>query len=168
VPAPRSRTPEEAFTLIEVMLVVGIMGLVLGMGIPMFVNVLHKEPMRKAVTGVVDASATARAQAILQGKTVILEFHPGDGSFAVAGGGGGGTGGPGPARVTSGKIEESIVIEMLDVNLLEFRDKDVAKVRFFPNGTCDEFTLILHSDRNEWVKIAAESTTGIVTPGKVQ
>jgi hypothetical protein len=36
-------------------------------------------------------------------------------------------------------------------------------VRFYPNGTCDELTLILASDKGEWKKITTEVTTGIVT-----
>jgi len=37
-----------AFTLIEILIVVGIMGLTLTMGVPAFVRALHKEGMRKA------------------------------------------------------------------------------------------------------------------------
>ena len=29
---------------------------------------------------------------------------------------------------------------MLDINLTEYKDADVARVRFYPNGTCDELT----------------------------
>jgi hypothetical protein len=105
--------------------------------------------------------ANARAQAIIQGKTVKVVFRPQEGTFAVEGGGAGGVG-------TSGVIEDSLGIEMLDVNLIEFRDADSAAVRFFQNGTTDEFTLILHSDRNEWRKLSLESTTGLVTVGDVR
>lgn len=154
------------FTLIEIMLVIGILALVLAMSIPSFVRAQHKEPMRKALTGVMDACAAARANAILGGKTVSLVFHPLDHRYAVEGGGG--AAGLKPGATTSGQIDESVGIEMLDVNLIEFREADVARVRFFANGTCDEFTLILHSDRNEWRKLSVESTTGIVSVGDVR
>lgn len=152
------------FTLIELMLVMGILALVLGMGIPTFYKAMHKEPMRRALTGVTQVFANARAQAIVQGKTVRVVFHPLEGTFAIEGGGGNGAGQVG----TSGVIEDSLGIEMLDINLVEFRDADVAPVRFFQNGTTDEFTLILHSDRNEWQKLSLEPTTGIVTVGDVR
>ncbi len=34
-------------------------------------------------------------------------------------------------------------------------------MRFFPNGTCDELTLVLRSDRNEYRKISLEVTTAL-------
>ena len=64
-------------------------------------------------------------------------------------------------------ISDHVVIEMLDVNLLEYKDQDFARVRFYPNGTCDEFTLILHSDRGEWIKISLEITTSLANVGPV-
>jgi len=51
--------------------------------------------------------------------------------------------------------------------LTEYKDADTAKVRFFPNGTCDEMTLILHSDKGEWMKITLEITTGLTSVGPV-
>jgi hypothetical protein len=36
-------------------------------------------------------------------------------------------------------------------------------VRFFPNGTCDEMTLVLRSDKNEWRTISLEVTTGLAS-----
>jgi hypothetical protein len=64
-------------------------------------------------------------------------------------------------------INESIGIEMLDVNLTEYKDLDFARIRFFPNGTCDEFTLVLHSDKGQWFKIWLEITTGLANVGAV-
>ncbi|HXR05695.1 MAG TPA: type II secretion system protein, partial [Candidatus Acidoferrum sp.] len=46
LPGPARRTG--AFTLIEILVVVGIIGLTLTMGVPAFVRALHKEGMRKA------------------------------------------------------------------------------------------------------------------------
>jgi prepilin-type N-terminal cleavage/methylation domain-containing protein len=163
IPTARRRSLT-GFTLIEVMLVIGIMGLLVGMSAPSFIRAQHREPMRRALTGVMEACVAARAQAILQGKTVAVVFHPLDGSFSVEGG----AAGLQPGSVTSGQFGDAIGIEMLDVNLMEFREADVARVRFFPNGTCDEFTLVLHSDRNEWRKLSVESTTGIVSIGDVR
>lgn len=156
-----------AFTLIEIMLVVAILGLVLGISVPSFVRAYHKEPMRKVLVGVMEACAAARAQAIIQGKTVSLVFQPHEGTFSVEGGTTAAAALK-PGASTSGQIDESVAIEMLDVNLIEFREADVAQIRFFANGTCDEFTLILRSDRNEWRKLSVESTTGIVSVGDVQ
>ena len=154
-----------AFTLMEIMLVVGILAIVMAMGAPSFISAVRKEPMRKALLGVKDACDNARAQAILQGKTVRLVFHPLEGTFAVEGAA---AAAQGQGTGMSGSIADSIIIEMLDVNLMEFRDAEQAPVRFFANGTTDEFTLILHSDRNEWRKLTLESTTGLIMVGDVR
>ena len=49
---------------------------------------------------------------------------------------------------------------MLDVNFIEYKDAEEAHVRFFPNGTSDELTVILHSG-TEYRKITLEPTTGL-------
>jgi len=154
-----------AFTLIEIMLVIGIFAVVLGMGAPSFIQAVKKEPMRKALTGVSEACQAARAQAILHGTTTSLVFKPMERSFSVEGGG---VKDGKPGAVTSGHFDDSIIVEMLDVNLSEYREADLAKVRFFANGTSDEFTLILRSSQNRWVKLALDPTTGGVSVGQVK
>jgi hypothetical protein len=74
---------------------------------------------------------------------------------------------PPPHSGMSATIDSSISIEMLDVNLTEYKDADMARARFYPNGTCDELTLILHSSQGEWYKIALEITTSLATVGPV-
>ena len=55
------------FTLIEIMIVVGIMGIVMTMGVPLVYNVFRKAPFTKAITDIVEVCSHARARAILQG-----------------------------------------------------------------------------------------------------
>ena len=45
----------------------------------------------------------------------------------------------------SAKLADSVIIEMLDINMsgVEYRDAEVARVRFYPNGTCDELRIVL-------------------------
>jgi hypothetical protein len=49
------------------------------------------------------------------------------------------------------------------VNLTEYKDREAATVRFFPDGTCDELTLVLHDDQTQWKKISSETTTGLIS-----
>ena len=176
------RKPRQAFTLIEIMIVMAIMGIIMTMGIPLLYNVTHKEALNKAIRDVVEVCSNARAQAIMQGRVSHVVFHPRLRTFAVEGGA---AGSPAPARPEfegsisldpnpppprsgmGNQISEKVQIEMLDVNLTEYKDADTAKVRFFPNGTCDEMTLILHSDKGEWMKITLEITTGLTSVGPV-
>ena len=174
---PRHSSPitrqSAAFTLIEIMVVVAIMGIILTIGIPSIYQLSKKEGMRKAVSEVWEVCNSARAQAIFRGSPVEVVFHPLERRFEIGGAAASQTQDepdfiverPTPKSVTgqSGQLPEDIVIEMLDINLLEYRESDVARVRFFPNGTSDELTLILRSSRNEWRAISLEVTTGRVS-----
>jgi hypothetical protein len=100
-----------------------------------------------------DLCSAARARAILQGSTTQIVFRPKERRCELEGGDPAGA-------VTFG---DDVEIEMLDVNLLEYKDADLARVHFFPNGMSDEMTLILRSDANEWRKISLEITTGLAS-----
>jgi len=173
---------ESGFTLIEIMVVVALMGIIMAMSVPMVYRLWHKAPMVKALRDVTEVLSRARAQAIMQNAPTEVVFHPRERTMAVAGSIGRaperqtdaeglgaleGTPPPPPRSGLNATLGSSITIEMLDVNLSEYKDADVAHVRFFPNGTCDEMTLILRSDKGEWYKIALEITTGLATVGSI-
>jgi len=145
------------FTLIEIMVVVAIMAVILGAGIPSLYGFFHKEGLRKTTGDILETCQSARAHAILSGSPTELVFHPRDGTCETAG-----TDGGYGAWAHSAKLE-NCTIEMLDVNLQECKEFDTVKVRFFPNGTCDEMTLVLRSRDNEWRKISLEITTALPT-----
>lgn len=86
-------------------------------------------------------------------------------SASVDGGGGAPVESPPPSSGSglSSQLPEDITIEMLDVNLTEYREAESVRVRFFPNGTSDELTLVLRSQKNEWQKITVEVTTGLAS-----
>jgi prepilin-type N-terminal cleavage/methylation domain-containing protein len=177
-----SRPPVSAFTLIEIMIVVAIFGIVATMGIPTIYQLRKKEDLRQTVADIVEVCSNARAQAILRGTTVELLIHPQERRLDVAT--------PPPARRTedgetplppetfhqsdpkprsgmSAQIPEKLVIEMVDVNFVEYKDADEAHVRFHPNGTCDELTIVLRSEKNEFRKISLEVTTSLPMVEKI-
>jgi prepilin-type N-terminal cleavage/methylation domain-containing protein len=159
---PRLRA---GFTLIEIMVVVGLIGLLMGMGAPTLFRMLHREGFSKTVSEVVEVCNAARAQAILQGAVTEVVFHPQERRCELGAGvteGLARSGAPGRSAVAV-QFGDAVSIEMLDVNLFEYKDAAVARVRFFPNGTSDELTLILRSDRNEWRKISLEITTALAS-----
>ncbi|MCX8091921.1 MAG: prepilin-type N-terminal cleavage/methylation domain-containing protein [Verrucomicrobiae bacterium] len=179
VPLSRARQPD-GFTLIEVMVVVGIMGLIAAMGIPSMYRLLQKQGMRKATSDVVEVCSLARARAILTGQPADVTFYPlerrltaGGGAEAVDGSAPEGPGASNPSSALPGgtggsaQLPDDITIEMLDINLAEYRESEWARVRFFPNGTADEMTLILRSTKNEWKKITIEPTTGLASVDEV-
>jgi prepilin-type N-terminal cleavage/methylation domain-containing protein len=151
----------KAFTLIEIMVVVAIIAVIVAASIPSLYGFVHKEGFRRTVSDVLDACRSARSEAIIYNRTAELVFHPhelnGNGSCEVA------AAGAGYGTWAHSATFENCTIKMLDVNLREYKDADLAKVRFFPDGTCDELTLVLVSDKNEWKTISLEITTGIAT-----
>lgn len=156
------------FTLIEIMIVVGILGLVAMWGLPAIYRVSRQETIREAVNDIVEVCSHARAQAILQGRTVELVVRPQERRISLGGAGSGADasepsllgGVPGATRA-SAQWPDRVMLEMLDINFVEYKDAEEARVRFFPNGTCDELTMILRSDANEYRKISLEVTTGL-------
>jgi prepilin-type N-terminal cleavage/methylation domain-containing protein len=138
-----------AFTLIEIMIVVAIIGLMAAMGVPAIFQVFRKEGMRLAVSDVQQLLADTRAKAIYSGTTTEVVFHPQE------------------RRIDpSVTLPDNVDIAMLDINMYDYGAAESARVRFFPNGTCDELTLVLHSG-DEWQKITLEFSTATTTVGPV-
>jgi prepilin-type N-terminal cleavage/methylation domain-containing protein len=157
------------FTLLELMMVVGIIGLVVAMGVPAILSVTHEEPLRKAVNDTLEICAHARAQAILSGQPTTVIFHPLTRQLEFS------DGGklkapplrPGQAPVNSATYDENVEIAMLDINLMDFGASDTAFVHFSSNGTCDEMVLVLHSG-DQWRKITLDPVTALASIGLVR
>jgi Tfp pilus assembly protein FimT len=158
------------------MMVVAIIGLMLTMGVPAILRTMHEEPLRKAVNDVVTICSHARAQAILHGVTTTIVFHPQSREMALAvlaatnapaGFAPPAAGETQPASSSASALNatqfgDSITIDMLDVNLTEYKDADEARVCFFPDGTSDEMTLIINSG-DQYRKITLEVPTGLAS-----
>ncbi len=176
-----ARSTRNAFTLIELMLVVAILGIALAMGYPSISRALHRAPLTQAVMDITEGCRKARAHAILQDNPTELRIYsdgrievvdaPADAAAtldAVAAP----TGPTKPVIVTendaeakpasafSAQLSESVAIELIAVNFVDFQGADVARVRFYPNGTSDEFTVILLCE-GERRKITLEVVTAL-------
>jgi Tfp pilus assembly protein FimT len=153
------------------MVVIAIMGVIMAISIPFAYHAMHKESLTTTVGEVLEVFSNARKRAIMQGQMTEVVFHPKEGRMEVSGGGAASSAEAGATAATTGslprgsglsaEIPKNLVVDMLDVNLTEYKDADLARVRFYPNGTCDECTLILHSDNNQYRKISLELTTGL-------
>ena len=156
-----------AFTLIEIMMVVAIIGLVMAMGVPAILSVVREGPLRKAVNDTLEICGVARAQAILRGQMTLVVFHPRAGEIACSAAGDAPSRRVGQKAVNSAHYDSSVDIADLSINLMDFGAADEARVRFYPNGTCDEMTLVLHSG-DQWRKITLEPTTALASVGSVK
>jgi type II secretion system protein H len=172
------------FTLIELMVVVAIMGIVMTIAIPTIYQQFHPESMRKAVSDVMEACSHARARAILNGTETDLVIRPAERQFTVSAAfsrpapeqnrlfspdvagndwrtpppAAGGASGEGAFSV---KLSEKIIIEGMGINGEDYTEDEVGHVRFYPNGTSDEFSIVLLSDKGERRNITLEVVTGL-------
>lgn len=140
---------QAAFTLIEVMIVVAIIGLTFTLGLPSFVRAFKREGMRQVEKDLLDACREARAAAIMKNTPVDLVFHPLDRTFEV------------PGVFKQAQIPENVTIDIMGVNFIQYERAEIAHVRFYPTGTSDEFTILLHSDTGEYRKFYLDTVTAL-------
>ena len=184
LPAPGARAGVgarpvgRAFTLIEIMIVMAIIGLIAAMGVPSLFQMFRKEGMRRAVSEVQQLLSDARARAIYSGHDTEVIFHPAEKRLEIAGASGPPAGtasshsdltlptGSLSGSPTSVTLPASVDIAMLDVDMLDRGGDETASVEFYPNGTSQELTLILHCG-DEWEKITLEFATALASVGPV-
>jgi prepilin-type N-terminal cleavage/methylation domain-containing protein len=173
-PSPITHRRSRAFTLIEIMIVVGIMGIVMAMSVPIVYKVWRKTPMREAVKSIVEVCSHARARAIMQGVPTEVIFYPKENRLGLAGA-------VSPPRAAneasdsvvpstssasgsglSAQLSDRVIIETLDVNMsgIEYNDAEQVKIHFYPNGISDEMRMILF-DGKDRMGIELEITTGL-------
>ena len=172
------RSRARGYTMIELLIVVGLIGVIGAIAVPNAVRMLEKGPMRQALSDIGDGCAQARARAILGGRPMSLILRAGDNTYSLSVGPAGGanaTGGAFAGAYTtsggSGKksrlkpfratFHEDIAIEQLMVNLQNAMESEEVRVTFYPNGVSDELIMtigLMFQDRHE-VKI--DPITGI-------
>ena len=155
------RSTRSAFTLIELMVVMGLIMVVMTIGIPKLIY-NNETPLGGSLSAVMDACAAARTKAILSGQTtkVIIDNE----SYSVTVGGVSAKSKtdlenlnpdslgldrpeeePKPLPETgssfSGKIHEDVGVEFLDVNFKDKTGEGRAEVNFYPNGMSDELAI---------------------------
>ena len=158
-----------AFTLIEIMIVVGIIGLVAAMGIPSIVKALQKDGMRKAVSDVQDVFFSAREKAILTNQKTAVVFYPRERRFGVEGSAIGDAGtavNTHSGKTTVATLPEGVELGMLDIFRQDYVQSDWAKIFFDAEGTCDEAVLVLIGKGGS-LKITLEYATGMPVVSQV-
>lgn len=164
-----------AFTLIEIMIVVGIMAIIMTIAIPSVYQQLHKDSMRQAIADISEACSQARARAVLNGVPTEVRIRPAERAISAVEAGSARDAMPsfgaemesaaehsGGSGIFSARLSDHIAIEFIGVNLIpDLQQLDEVSCMFYPNGTSDELVVLLRSDRGEVRKITTEVVTGI-------
>jgi prepilin-type N-terminal cleavage/methylation domain-containing protein len=165
-----------AFTLIEIMVAIGILAIILAIGIPSVYQQLHKDSMRQAIADITELCREARNEAVLRGITVELRISPANRSLSVnlgtAPSNPTGTSAVnadearetftgGASASTSKKVSDHILFHFLEVNRVPNPELADRSCFFYSNGTADELGLVIRSDRGEVRKITTDVVTGI-------
>jgi prepilin-type N-terminal cleavage/methylation domain-containing protein len=175
------------FTLLELMVVIAIIGIVATISMPAMITSLKKGPMREAVENLQEVCRHARLKAVMEGHTAELIIRAGDGALnvrraadtaapetpdplldsldpmAAADPGldnGSGRSRGGKVRDLHLRLPDSVAFKELRVNLRDMMDFPEARVRFYPDGTCDALDAVLFSERSEERRLKLEITTG--------
>jgi prepilin-type N-terminal cleavage/methylation domain-containing protein len=174
MPGAHTRLLGRGFTLIEIMIVLSILAIVLATGVPSLLRSLEKEGLRKAQSDLVEACSHARAQAILSGvpmelviraegnqvsvqplsAVAAMKSESESENFEAA------TPPKAAPKNFSARLDEDIGIRLLYVNFKDHMESSEARVRFFPNGTSDEFTIMFFSPQGER-KLSLDIVTGL-------
>ena len=149
----------------------------------------NRTPLGESLNAVMEACAAARRQAILSGSTgrvTIRGAEEGTGFLISAGGGGGkpkttnvadanaDLGGfpdetPKPSPKLgggigfNGRIHDEVAIHFISVNFNDPLDEDQVEVKFYTNGTSDEFTIGMRHEYGDQVLrfVQLDSVTGL-------
>jgi len=182
------RAADSAFTLIELMVVMGLMMIIIAIGVPRMVQG-NRTPLGESLNAVMEACAAARRQAILSGSTAkvtIRGAEEGTGFIISAGAGGGkpkaadvadanaDLGGfpdetpkpspkPGGGIGFNGRIHDEVAIHFISVNFNDPLEEDQVEVKFYFNGTSDEFTIGMRHEYGDQVLrfVQLDSVTGL-------
>ena len=146
-------------------MVVGIIGIIGAIGIPSMMRMFDKEGMRKAVSDFVEACSHARAASIFSGGVAEVVMNTIEGTFSIQA-----SSSSESSRALSfrGQFPPEVRIEIMGVNFIEMQEAEEARIRFFPNGTSDEFAMILRSDSGEFRKVTLDVVTGLVEVERVR
>lgn len=178
--------PVGGFTLFEIMMVLAILVIIVGVGLPAMVSTVRKGPMRQAMSDIEEGFLKARMLAILTGQPAELAINAASGSLDVrqvrdtpSGASGRGIEAPVPEETDAGaeldaeerprteplpsfsaQLHPSVAFRQLTVSLRDMMDEEEAAVRFYPNGTSDALYAVIFSEAGEEKTIALEITTG--------
>ena len=160
---------KRAFTLVELMVVVAVLGVIIGVGVQSFRSFIEKEPLEQAISDVEGMCRQARSDAIINKRTMELVLNDMEESLILRS----------AARTVMGMdpdtgeeanlVEQGEVLERVelavDLQIIEPVDDEFVgqlELRFYPNGTAEPVDLRV-TDGNEAYILSLDPVTGQTT-----
>ena len=161
---------KRAFTLVEIMVVVAVMGLLIGISIPAFRNITKKAPLEQGISDVESLCRQARAEAIVGQQAMDVVFNESEEIVALTA----------AARVINAPdpftglmiktTEETQLIDQValevDLQIIEPEPDeftlDEIRIRFYPNGTSETLALRVAGDDEAYL-LTLDPVTGRTT-----
>jgi prepilin-type N-terminal cleavage/methylation domain-containing protein len=161
---------KRAFTLVEIMVVVAVMGLLIGISIPAFRNITKKAPLEQGISDVESLCRQARAEAIVGQQAMDVVFNESEEIVALTA----------AARVINAPdpftglmiktTEETQLIDQValevDLQIVEPEADeftlDEIRIRFYPNGTSETLALRVAGDDEAYL-LTLDPVTGRTT-----
>ena len=157
---------KRAFTLVEIMVVVAIIAILVGISVPTIRAYFNQAPLEKAISDLEGLCRTARAEAIVKQRSMLLTLNDGDNSLTLA---------TAPRVVSepdevTGELvrttEEASVLDQvtLDVELQIIEPQSLElgedlQIRFYPNGTSHPLEVTITSG-GEGYRLVLDPVTG--------
>ena len=184
----RSSPSRRAFTLVEMLLVLVLIGIISAAIIPNLSRSIRGNRLRLAVRMVVMAGRYARSMAVLKQRDILLEFDLDKSAFTVkeveVRHNDSNTAGiaanasppavdgeedePPPVRVVTKELLERtldrVTINVVSANDKEARDGKISVI-FYSNGRCDPYTVELEDERGKVVEIEVDALATAQTRG---
>ena len=171
-----SKRGASGFTLLEIMVALAIAALIMAVGIPTFVKAARKDGLRKVVSDLMEGCSEARTQAILKGTPVELVIQAAERRISVAmpeqeededWGANAAAARPQPESMAGSKRPafsriwpEQVGFKEIWVKFESSLEATEVRIRFYPNGTSDEFTAVLFSPEG-LTKVSLDVVTGL-------
>ena len=157
---------KRAFTLVELIVVMAIMGVILGISIPAFIRLKNKAPLEQAISDVEQVCRNARARAILDMRVMEVYLNDADDVVALS---------TATRAVTGVDIdtglqsrqpdygeEKSRYQLQADMEIIAPVDDEFAGelwLRFYPNGTAEPVELRVFDGEGAY-RLAVDPVTG--------
>lgn len=158
---------KRAFTLVEIMVVVAVMGLLIGISIPAFRSIIKKAPLEQGISDVESLCRQARAEAIVRQQAMDVLFNEAEEIVALTTAARA-INAPDPSTGLMIKTtEETQLIDQValevDLQIIEPESDELTvdeiRIRFYPNGTSETLELRVVGD-GEAYRLTLDPVTG--------